>query len=160
MNVLIYEDEDMKVEIDEVFDRMLRELQPKDYILDDNDLEEVLDKVFEILKEQNIKPCKIKVASNVPIIKSMSSVKFQSPYDVFNGQIFCLTLMPTLEGFEEDYAKNMNDIYGDSGFFCHIFKERIHEVKGFMLQQSSCGDTLILFAFEDFTQNIDFLEDL
>jgi hypothetical protein len=41
--------------------------------------------------------------------------------------------MPTLEGFEEDYAKNMNDIYGDNGFFCHIFKERIHEVKGFML---------------------------
>lgn len=76
MGITIYDDGKTKVEIDEVFNKLLKNFKPKDYILDDDDLDIVLNKVFQTIKENGIKPKKVKIAPNIPVLRSNHMVSF------------------------------------------------------------------------------------
>ena len=51
MNKVIYDDGETKVEISGIFNEFLKSFKPRDFILEDDELDIVLTYVFNVLKE-------------------------------------------------------------------------------------------------------------
>lgn len=162
--ITIYQDNDIRVEIDRFCHEILNNNRPHFFKLKEEELEFVLKQVlFRIdlhdLKNHNItEDKKRQFIGNIPIIVSGRPFGLMPPYDIFNTILFYLSLNSTLDGASQQIANDINVKFGPKGFFCCIFPHSIFDVKGFLVYTQNEKEIILLFSFKDDIQNLDFLD--
>lgn len=67
-------------------------------------------------------------------------------------------MYPNLDDSYINIEEDINDCFKEQGFLFYIFPHRIFDVKGFIIKKEENESTILLFGFENNTQNIDFLD--
>lgn len=163
----IYQDDNIKIQIDRLYHEILSANRPQFFKLNKDDLEFVLKRVFfyldlkdlnnnnfQIPKEKKIR----QFIGNIPIIVSNRPFGLLPPYDSFNEILFYISINSTLDGIPNEIATDININFKDKGFYCHIFPHAIFDVKGFITYTTETNETILLFGFKDDIQNLDFLD--
>ena len=157
---LIYQDDEIKVEIDYSFHIFLKETQPKFINLEDKEYNFVLALVISILEAQigyNSEENN-KLIGNIPVIKAGHALSLQPPYDDFNEILHYLSLFPNLDERTTEIMKDINDCFEEKHFYCHIFPHKIFDVKGFITYKKDEKLIIMMFGFQENNQSFDFLD--
>ncbi len=159
-NFVLYEDDEKKIEIDGYFHWLMKQLAIKDFKLQPQEMNYLLALAFSVLKDKNVQLTNTTIINNIPIIESGWPVRFQPPYDVFNGIVAALSEYDSLDDNTPLIIKELEDEFASSGFSVYIFSHRIYDVKGFLTLQTPEQSFLLFFGFEENDFDESFLEDL
>ena len=138
----------------------MKQLAIKDFKLQPQEMNYLLALAFSVLKDKNVQLTNTTIINNIPIIESGWPVRFQPPYDVFNGIVAALSEYDSLDDNTPLIIKELEDEFASSGFSVYIFSHRIYDVKGFLTLQTPEQSFLLFFGFEENDFDESFLEDL
>lgn len=156
---VLYEDDEKKIEIDGYFHWLMKQLAIKDFRLQPQEMNYLLDLAFGILKDKNIKFTNTTIINNIPVIESQWPINLAPPYDIFNDIMQALSEYDSLDDNTPLILKELEDEFLSSGFFVHIFSHYIYDVKGFLVFQSPEHSYLMFFGFKENNFDDSFLED-
>ncbi len=156
---VLYEDDKKKIEIDGYFHWLMKQLAIKDFRLQPQEMNYLLDLAFGILKDKNIKFTNITIINNIPVIESQWPINLAPPYDIFNDIMKALSEYDSLDDNTSLILKELEDEFASSGFFVHIFPHYIYDVKGFLVFQAPEHSYLMFFGFKENNFDDSFLED-
>lgn len=126
---LIYQDDEIKVEIDYSFHAFLKETQPKFINLEEKEYNFVLAFIISTLKveigyDSNKNN---KLIGNIPVIKAGQALSLQPPYNCFNEILHYLSLFPNLDDRTKEIMQDINEYFKEKNFYCYIFPHKIFD---------------------------------
>lgn len=158
--VLIYRDDNIKIEVNKKFHLLLKEIGFESFILNDSELDLVLYITLSMLKELGFKVQNPVLIKNVLILKPNNNTTIEKPITNFNKAISYIESYMTLDDeLNPNITEQINEKINGEGVFCYIFPRKIFDVKGFLLyspEEENEDVYLMFFGFKERTIDFNF----
>lgn len=155
-NYLLYEDDEIRVEIDGLFHKILStKIRVND--LDsypEATVEKLLKYISTLFPEENC----LNVSSSVPILEPDALMIISKPFDMFETGINYIVSIPNFKENIESIVDDLNNHYSygflrednddDSLIECHLFEEKIDGISGYFLNLKGKDAYVMFFGYE------------
>jgi len=150
----IYNDGNIKVEISEVFDYLVKRIVPKKIFLSQEHWKELIEMTIDKLGNWYIYENRVVTSSYALVFEQFKGVELTTEFSIFQDIVDILILSETKEDFKIS-VNNLKKIYKEDGIVIDFFDENKYNVSGFMAAKEENEIIILLFSFNE----EDFLKD-
>jgi hypothetical protein len=147
----IYNDGNIKVEISEVFDYLVKRIIPKKIFLSQERWKELIEMTIDKLGNWYIYGNRVVTSSYALVFEEFKEVELTTEFSIFQDIVDVLILSKNKEDFRVS-VNNLKKIYKEDGVVIDFFDKDKYGVSGFMAAKEENEITILLFSFneEDF----------
>lgn len=150
----IYNDGDIKVEINELFDYLVKRIIPKKIFLSQEHWKELIEMTIDKLGNWYIYGNRVVTSSYALVFEQFKGVELTTEFSIFQDIVDILTLSKTKEDFRIS-VNNLKEICKEDNVVIDFFDENKYDVSGFMAAKEENEIIILLFSFNE----EDFLKD-
>lgn len=148
----IYRDNEIKIEIDGLFNEILENILIKTIKLNKMQYNLLLSIILAELKNNsfNCKGCKIIMNSTAPVIEMYKSLQLIENFQILQSAFDYLSMIEDRSN-KDEIISTLNDLYEeqDISFYMNFFEKPIFKINGYMVAKEDNNILISLFVYPD-----------
>jgi hypothetical protein len=163
-NYVLYEDDELRVELDGLFHKMIKESHVQTINPNKNTTNLLLSLAVAELKKRGVekKGRKFLCCSNSPVISYGQGIGLSEPFNVFDAGLNFLAMQEDINSNIDDLEQALSDMYMEhqnKKVYCKVFKKPFNQIKGYLVAEEEDQFIILFWAYEEFEDDDGDFED-